>query len=330
MRRDPPHRAPMNLLLMYSNEPPSAQHVERLAALRANVHVRVARDEEEAVAAAPHIDVALGHRYLRQILPHAPHLRWVQSTAAGVQHLMSPALLERAPLLTRCPIFSEQVALHAWALALAVVRRIPESALAQHQGNWDPPRDLLPFPRLALVLGMGCVGRALGNLLRGTGLRVLGVARRGTAEQRAACDELIPASDWRVHLPRVDLCFVCVTATRATLGMLDEAALRLLPPHAVLVNVSQRQVVDARALADLLRAGHLGGVAMDIQAPSPADDDPLRNAPRLLITPKIAVFYQGRQSALESYIEGQVQRYLSGAVLLHRVDLQRLAEEVQG
>jgi phosphoglycerate dehydrogenase-like enzyme len=105
---------------MYSNHPPSQAHIERLEGL-GDVHVTVADSECVAAHHAADADVILGHRYLRQTLPHTRRLKWVQSTAAGPQHLLSYDLRRINPVLTRCTIFSNMVAWHAYILALAVV-----------------------------------------------------------------------------------------------------------------------------------------------------------------------------------------------------------------
>jgi hypothetical protein len=65
------------IVLMYSNYAPSAAHVERLERCAGAGSVTVAQSEQDAIAAAPGARIVFGHRYLRQSLPHAPHLAWV-------------------------------------------------------------------------------------------------------------------------------------------------------------------------------------------------------------------------------------------------------------
>jgi phosphoglycerate dehydrogenase-like enzyme len=313
---------------MYSNEPPTQEHVRRLEALREDVLVVVADSEDTAVRHAADASVILGHRYLWQTLPHTRYLKWVQSTAAGIYHLMTPELLRIGPILTRCPIFSSMVATHAFTLALATLRRIPEAVVAQQRGEWvRPPFDMLPIPRTAMVLGVGSVGSALARILRQHGLTVLGVARDPSPEAEDVCDELLGPSNWRHHLHRADLCFISLPLTSSTAKLVDEAVLRALPKHAVLVNVARGGIVDTDALVTLLAEGHLGGAALDVIAPMPQSPaDPVWTTPRLLITPKVSVFHPERQSELEAFIESQVKRYLAGERLLHIVDIERATD----
>lgn len=317
------------ILVMYSNEPPSTTHVCHLRELREDIEVIVVDSEAVAIDQAADADIILGHRYLRQTLPHTRCLRWVQSTAAGVHHLISPDLIKIFPVLTRCPIFADAVAIHALSLALSILRRIPDAINAQNQGRWSRPLDILPLPRSAMILGMGYVGRAIASILRRQKIIVLGVNRSRSPEIEGACDELLDDCNWRQQLYRVDLLFVTLPLTTSTVNLVDEPALQALPSHAVLVDVSRGRVVNINALVKLLKEGHLGGAAVDVLDPIPESArDPIWKTPGLLITPKMAVFYRGCQRDLEEFIEGQVKRYLESNKLLHQVDIKRIAHEV--
>ncbi len=313
---------------MYSNGQPSLVHVERLKRVRQDLSVAVADSEEIAVRHAADTDVILGHRYLRQVLPHVRRLKWVQSTAAGPHHLLSSDLRRVNPILTRCTVFSDVVAWHAFTLALSLLRRIPEAVKAQQQGVWaHSPFDMLPFPQTAMIFGVGCIGRELAMILRKNGLAVLGVTRKYSPEADAVCDELFCANNsWFEHLHRADLCFITLPLTKSTSRFFDETVLRALPRHAVLVNVGRGGVVDTDALVSILQEGHLGGAALDVVDPAPSSSsDPVWSVPRLLITPKVAVFHPEYQKKLEAFIENQVIRYLRGETLLDIISVDKLA-----
>ena len=320
----------IKLLLMYSSENPSEAHIHRLKMLREDVTVAVADSEETAVCHAADTDIILGHRYLRQTLPHVRRLKWIQSTAAGPHHLLSSDLCRINPLLTRCTAFSDIVAWHAFTLALAMVRRIPEAVKAQQQGVWAHSFfNMLSIPQTAMVFGVGCIGRELALILRKNGLTVLGVTREYSPEANAVCDELFSTGDnWREQLHRADLCFITLPLTKNTHHFFDETILRALPQHAVLINVGRGGVVDTGALIRILQEEKLGGAALDvIDPPTPSSStDPVWTTPRLLITPKVAAFYPEYQNKLEEFIENQVLRYLKGETLRDMMTLNDLAE----
>ena len=92
-------------------------------------------------------------------------------------------------------------------------------------------------------------------------------------------------------LPLVDVLSLHCPLTPATQGMIGAAQLARMKRDAVLVNTARGALVDAAALADALRAGRLGGAAIDVLAQEPpVDGSPLLagDIPNLIVTPHIA------------------------------------------
>jgi phosphoglycerate dehydrogenase-like enzyme len=311
------------ITLMYSNFAPSPGHLARLQALVGAGHVHVAGDEPGALARAGTTQIVLGHRYLRQLLPHAPGLRWVQSTAAGYDQLPWRELAGRGIALTRNPLNAQAIAHHAVALAWALLRRLPQAVHAQSGGRWAAPFAMLPLPRTALVLGLGAIGSETARLLRGLGLRVRGTAHTGSAEQRQACDDFVAADRWREALPGTDILVLALPLDASTRGCIGARELAALPAHAILVNVARDGLIDRAALVDALRGGRIGAAGLDVLDPVPASGDPFWSTPNLLITPKVSAYHPGMQEKLEAFAEAQTQRFLAGAPLEAVVDLTR-------
>lgn len=306
----------MKILLMYSNHRPSPEHIERLQSKAPDITVVVADSEWRAIEEAPSTDVIFGHRYLRQTLPHAPRVRWIQSSGGGIDHIICSELLNPHILLTRTPVFAHIIARHAHTLAWSLIRRIPDFVRLQFEKTWNPFFETLPFPKAALVLGFGCIGRELGKLLKRDSIRVLGVKRCLEKDSRMFCDELLGENSWRERLHDVDFCFLTLPLNIKTMGIFDEYCLRSLPPHAVMVNVGRGELMDTQALIRVLHEGHLGGVGLDVvdpQPPSPAD--PIWKAPRLCLTPHVAGRYPQRSEVLENFFEQQLSRFLTGEPL---------------
>jgi glycerate dehydrogenase len=119
---------------------------------------------------------------------------------------------------------------------------------------------------------------------RAFGMEVLVANRPGgeRAPGRLDLDEL---------LPQVDVLSLHCPLTPATEGLIDRARLGRMKPDAVLLNTARGALVDGAALADALRAGRLGGAAIDVlpQEP-PVDEHPLLagDIPNLIVTPHIA------------------------------------------
>lgn len=299
------------ILLFYSTFTPTAQHLANLLSLAGDETVHVAHDEADAIAHAPHARIVLGHRYLRQILPHVTaRLEWIQSTAAGIDLLQAPALLKKNIIVCRCPVNSEAIAHHALALAWALQRRLPEYFKAQTDAHWLAPTRMAALPHTALILGLGSIGQQLARLLRGLGIHVRGTARTATQEKIACCNEYLSQTSWRNALPDTDLLFICLPLTDATRQQLDRETLAQLPAHAILVNLGRQAVLDLPALLDALRSENLWGAALDGLDPIPTADDPIWHTPGLLITPKVSAHHPGMQANVEDFIERQLSCYL--------------------
>lgn len=308
------------LLLMYGLFEPSERH---LGALRPWVdEVVVARDEPSAIEAARTAEVIFGHRYLRQSLPSAERLRWVQTTAGGVDHLPCGALAARGVTLTRVTFTAPVIARHALSLAWALTRELPLAVQCQARGAWEPARRWLPLPRVAAVFGFGVIGQEIARLLLRDGIAVHGFTRSGVRSEAALeLTALHPLSEAEALLPQFDWCFVAMPANPESRGWFNAARLSRLSRHAVLVNVGRGSSVVTADLCAALHAGRLGGAGLDVIEPLPAGpDDPVWGTPRLLLTPHVAAHYAERAEQMERFAEAQLARYVRGQPLENVVE----------
>jgi glycerate dehydrogenase len=181
---------------------------------------------------------------------------------------------------------------HVFGALLTLTHKLREYDALVRAGAWQRGGQfcLLDYPirelagrRLGIV-GFGALGRGVAHAARAFGMEVL-VANRPGGERvpgRLDLDEL---------LPQVDVLSLHCPLTPATEGLIDLTRLGRMKPDAVLVNTARGALVDGAALADALRAGRLGGAAIDVlpQEP-PVDGHPLlaTDIPNLLVTPHIA------------------------------------------
>jgi glycerate dehydrogenase len=145
---------------------------------------------------------------------------------------------------------------------------------------------------LALV-GVGAIGREVASRALALGMTVLGVSKSGAPVPSVRMVSLAEA------LRSADYVSVQVPHTAATHHLLDAAALELLAPHAVLVNVSRASLVDENALADRLATGRIRAAVVD-DVTDPATSR-LPALPRATVTTGIAWFTQ--QSIERNFVE---------------------------
>lgn len=308
---------------MYSLAPPTPGHLTRLQALAPDCEILPVADEAYALDATRDAEVILGHRFLRQCLPTARCLRWVQTSAQGVDRLPLDDLARRDIQLTRSTLDADTVAAHAIAMAWALARALPAALAQQASADWRQRLPFAPLPARALVLGMGAIGQALARRLAAQDIRVHCAKRTATAADAAtSCAEVLTADRWRTALPETDWCFLALPLNADTRGIFDEAAMRALPAQAVLVNVGRGETLDTSALQRVLAENHLAGAALDVVDNEPLPPgDPLWRAPRVLLTPHVASHHPDRIERIERFFEAQVRRYVAGEPLAETVDL---------
>jgi phosphoglycerate dehydrogenase-like enzyme len=209
----------------------------------------------------------------------------------------------------------EEVALHALALALALLRGVVEHDGAIRAGRWEPVGAHPPAVRASEtsigVLGFGRVGRRVVRGAAGLGFSVLVhdplvgddvIAAAGA--RPVALDELFAASDLvSLHAP----------LTAATRRVVDERTLSLMRPGARIVNTTRGGLVDQDALVAALHDGRLGGAALDVFADEPLPPDaPLRHAPRTVLTAHAAWYSPAALRELPRRAAENLARLLAG------------------
>ncbi|NBB84261.1 MAG: 3-phosphoglycerate dehydrogenase [Alphaproteobacteria bacterium] len=126
-----------------------------------------------------------------------------------------------------------------------------------------------------------------------------GVARTGDL------DALLDAADAvSLHVPLTD----------ATRGLIGPRALDRMKPGAILVNTARGGVVDEAALVGALKAGRLGGAALDVFAEEPVGPhNPFDGVPSLILTPHIAGVTEESNRRVSAVTAANIRRVLEGA-----------------
>jgi len=139
-----------------------------------------------------------------------------------------------------------------------------------------------------------------------------GVARMVGPE---TLDEVLPSAD-----------FLVLTAplTQETERLINEARLRRMKPHSVIINIGRGRTIDQAALIRALQEGWIGGAGLDVTDPEPLPaDSPLWGLPNVLIT----AHYAGRTPAYDAraltIFMDNLARYVAGQPLRNVVDKQQ-------
>ena len=138
------------------------------------------------------------------------------------------------------------------------------------------------------ILGMGRVGKRVGHIgANGFGMRVIYNDVLDIPKQ--SLDFPAEPVDKETLYRQADVLSIHVDMRKGNENLVGPAELALLKPTAILINTSRGEVLDARALAEAIKAGKIAGAAIDVFAPEPPPADfPLLGMDRVLLTPHLA------------------------------------------
>ena len=244
-----------------------------------------------------------------------PKLRYVVFTGSRNATLDLAALAERGIPVSHTDWgpSKESTTELTWALILAASRQLAEYSTLMHEGQWRFPRpESLPGVLSGEVLGLvglGEIGRRVAQVGKALGMEILTWSPNMTAERAATHGAYsVPLETLLARAKVVSLHLVPSASTRQ---LINAERLAQMRPDSLLVNTSRSALIDMPALADALRKGSIGMAALDVfdQEPLPADD-PLRETPRLLITPHLGFvvepvferFARGVVTGLEAWL----------------------------
>lgn len=209
-----------------------------------------------------------------RVIAAAPRLKGIVKYGVGIDAIDIPAASARGIPVVNVPEYAEEtVAEGAFALMIALAKRLPEIGRAMATEGWIWPeqrwlgRDIAGAT-LGLV-GAGKIGRSMARMAgQGFRARVLGydphVDRATLAE--AGIEKV---DDLHAMLRQCDFVSLHCVLNAATRGLIGRAELACLKPSAVLVNVSRGALIDEAALVEAVLADRLGGVGLDVYSTEP-------------------------------------------------------------
>jgi glyoxylate reductase len=243
------------------------------------------RDAEVLVpTVTDHIDAAL-------VAAAGPQLRLIASFGTGIDHVDLDAAKARGITVTNTPgVLTEDTADMTLALILAVMRRVAEGDRLMRAGawtGWSPTSMLgsrLGGKRLGVV-GMGRIGQAVVRRAAAFGLSIHYHNRKRLHPDLEA--ELAAAywSSLDQMLAHMDIVSVNCPATPATYHLLNARRLKLMRPHAVVVNTARGNVIDEEALVRGLAGREIAGAGLDVYENEPAINPRLRELDNVVLLP---------------------------------------------
>ena len=252
-----------------------------------------------------------------EVLEGNHRLRAIARAGVGVDNIDTQAATRQGIVVMNTPGGNTiSTAEHTLALMLGLSRNLAAAHQSLVEKRWDRKKFMgtqLAGKTLGII-GLGRVGSrrgrpGLGHGNAGHRLRSLPLGRAGQGNghpDRRRVREMFPLVDYlTVHTPLND-------ETRNLIGAKE---MPLLKKGARLINCARGGIYDEQALAEGLRSGHLGGVALDVYATEPCTDSPLFGMPNVLCTPHLGASTEEAQTnvAIEA-AELLIDFFTTGAI----------------
>lgn len=217
---------------------------------------------------------------------------------------------------------ANSVAEYAIGQMLNLARKLPEANQMLRSAGWPAARALAPHGvdlrgKTVAVIGMGNIGSLIAHKCHaGFDMTVLAVRRSPPSGRNAFSHTTLDDA-----LARADVVILSCSLSEETRGLIDSRRLSLMKPAAWLINVSRGPIVDENALAEALRAGRLGGAALDVFAEEPLPgDSALRALPNVILSPHMAGITRESLDRIGEQATKQTIDLLTGKIPEHLVN----------
>jgi len=258
-------------------------------------------------------------------------LQWIQSSAAGMDHCLVPAVIESEIVVTSASgVLSDQVAEHTIALLTGWHRSMPVFYRAQQKKEFirRPTRDLTGGT--VGILGFGGVGRRLAAVLAAFRTRILAVDMF-PVEKPDCVQSLWSPENLDEMLAQVDIVVLSLPLNETTRGTVDAAFLAKMKPGALLANMARGPLVIEADLVDALESGHLCGAVLDVTDPEPLPTaSKLWEMPNVIITPHVGGQAAWRIDRMTELFCRNLQRWQAGRPLINYLSDKQLGFPIRG
>ena len=229
-----------------------------------------------------------------EVMDAAPKLKIISQMAVGFDNIDVKSATSRGIVVTNTPgVLTETTADFAWALIMAVARRVVEADRYVRRGKWKVGwhpmmmmgRDV--YGATLGVVGLGRIGQAVARRARGFDMKILYYdtlpreqEERELGAKRVSFETLLRESDFvSLHVP----------LTKETTHLIGARQLRLMKKTAFLVNNSRGKVVNERALYTALKNRRIAGAGLDVFEQEPtAPGNPLFDLDNCVVAPHVA------------------------------------------
>jgi len=236
------------------------------------------------------IEYAVVWKHPRGILKKYPNLKAILSLGAGVDHIISDSELPKGLPIVRLvdKKLTHEMCLHSLHWVLHFHSNQYLYRIQQQSREWIQQSSVQSEDRTIGIMGLGNIGKAIGDSLVNLDFKVIGWGARpknstGEIEYYYGHEQLSE------FLSQTDILINILPLTENTKNILTKNELKLLPKGSFIINIGRGGIINENDLLSFLNSGHINAAALDVFAQEPLpENNSLWGHSSVYITPHIA------------------------------------------
>ncbi len=264
------------------------------------------------------------------VIEAAPKLKVIGRAGAGVDNIDLETATRRGVVVMNTPGGnSVSAGEHAFALLMALARRIPFAHASMKSGLWNKSAFMgkeLHGKTLG-VLGIGKIGSVVAQ--RGVGFRMKVLAYDPFVSESYAEDLGVELCSMEDLLRQSDFISLHLPVNEKTQHLINKDTIALMKDGAFLINAARGALIDESDLIAALRDGKLTGAALDVFENEPNVNEELRGLDNVVLTPHIAGSTQEAQTKVGYGIAVQISDYLQNNLIVNAVNFPSISSQEQ-
>lgn len=325
------HMPHLNVHLLHPPEP------EQLETLKENLSEHVGLTTGTELPERPSFHILVAGRPEREHLIASPNLQALIIPFAGLPDTTRRLLIDYPELgVHNLHHNAAATAEMAVALLLSAAKLILPYDRDLRKGKWtrryQPDPTMLLRSRTALILGFGHIGQRIGQILQAFDMKVIGVRKNPEKSNPVHGVQVHPVTALHKLLPISDVLIVTLPLTPQTENLIAERELGALPEASVVINVGRGPVINAQALFQALKSGHLLAAGLDVWYRYPRDtgsrintmpaDPAFHELENVVLSPHRAGHSAGIERLRMLSLAELINKAANGQEMPNRVDVQ--------
>lgn len=155
------------------------------------------------------------------------------------------------------------------------------------------------------IVGFGAIGQAVAKRIAVFGCEIRWTGPRTKEAAYPLCPDLLELADWS------DMLLVTARADGSNVGLVNDRVIDRLGKDGIVANVSRGSIIDEEALIEALKAGRLGGAALDVFETEPTFGNRWRDVPNTVLSPHVGGYETGVRRGIQQLVRSNLRAYFA-------------------